>query len=128
MSSNEQSIPNNDFYRFYESYDDTFLIQFIALIVSELKVENYEDSKRKWTFSVMQKDNNTMNVEFISTCPEDELRLHRLYKSVGSIIYSNNAYIRHFDKTIVILNDSELMMLAMSPTYAQLKRFLKEYS
>ena len=126
MSANSEIIPDNDFYRFHESYDDRFLIQFIGLIISELKVENFEDCKRKWTFSVMQIDNNSMNVEFISTCPEDELRLHRLYKAVGSIIYANNAYIREFDRTIVILNDPELSMFAMHPTISQIKRFLKE--
>ena len=128
MSASQELSQDNDFYRLRGSYDDTFLIQFIALIVSELKVENFEDSKRKWTFSIMQIDNTIMNVEFISTCPEDELRLHRLFKSVGSIIYSNNAYVRDYDNTIVILNDKELMMFAMRPTVAQIKRFLKEYS
>ena len=128
MSVSQELIPDNDFYRLHGPYDDTFLIQFIALIVSELKVENFEDTKRKWTFSVMQEDNITMDVEFISTCPDDELRLHRLFKSVGSIIYTNNAYVRDFDKVIVILNDPELLMFAMRPTVAQIKRFLKEIS
>ena len=126
MSASQELIMDNDFYRLHGEYDEKFLIQFIGLIVSELKVENFEESKRKWTFSVMQIDNQSMNVEFVSTCPNDELRLHRLYKAVGSIIYSNNAYVREFDRTIVILNDPELLMFAMRPTIAQVKRFLKE--
>ena len=128
MSASQESIPDHDFYRLHEPYDQKFLVQFIALIVSELKVENFEDSKRKWTFSIMQVDNSLMDVEFVSTCPSDELRLHRLHKSVGSIIFSNNAYVRDFDKVLVILNDPELMMFAMRPTVAQIKRFLKECS
>ena len=127
MAATQESMPNDDFYRLHGSYDEMFLIQFIGLIISELKVENYEKDKRKWTFTIMQVDNNPMQVEFISTCADDELRLHRLFKAVGSIIYSNNAYVREFDRTIVILNDSELLMFAMRPTINQIKRFLKEY-
>ena len=126
MSSTQESSQNNDFYRFYESYDDTFLVQFIGLIISDLKVENFELNKRKWTFEIMQIDNNAMNVEFVSTCPADELRLHKLYKSIGSIIFCNNAYVRMEDKTIVIINDPELWLFAMCPTVAQIRRFLKD--
>ena len=128
MSATQKSIPDHDFYRIGEKFDEIFLIQFIGLIISELKVENYEENKRKWSFVIMQIDNSSMNVEFISTCPDDELRLHRLHKSIGSIIYANNAYVREFDKTIVILNDPEMMMFAMHPTINQIKRFLKEFS
>ena len=127
MATSQEIISNDDFYRLHGSYDEMYLIQFIGLIISELKVENYEDKKRKWSFTIMQLDNESMNVEFVSTCAEDELRLHRLFKAEGSIIYSNNAYVREFDRTIVILNDAELMMFAMRPTLAQIKRFLKEY-
>ena len=127
MATSQEMMPNDDFYRLHGSYNEMYLIQFIGLIISELKVENFEETKRKWTFTIMQVDNHSMNVEFVSTCPEDELRLHRLFKAEGSIIYSNNAYVREFDRTIVILNDAELMLFAMRPTVAQIKRFLKEY-
>ena len=128
MSASQEMKPDNDFYRLKGCYDDTFLIQFIGLIISEPEVRNFEDSKRKWSFSIMQIDNTSMNVEFVSTCPDDELRLHRLRKTIGSIIYANNAYVREFDHTIVILNDPELLMFAMHPTISQIKRFLKEFS
>ena len=127
MATSQEMMPNDDFYRLHGPYNEIYLIQFIGLIISELKVENFEETKRKWTFTIMQVDNHSMNVEFVSTCPEDELRLHRLFKAEGSIIYSNNAYVREFDRTIVILNDAELMLFAMRPTVAQIKRFLKEY-
>ena len=122
----QEREPNNDFYSLNESFDDQHFLQFIALIVSDFFVEAFEADKRLWTFHVMQRDNEIMKVEIVSTCPEDELRLHRLYKSVGSIIYSSNAYIRKYDNVIVIENDPELMMLAMHPTLNQLKRFVKE--
>ena len=127
ISQNSSQETDNDFYSLNESFDERFCLQFTALIVSELQVESFEGDKRLWSFDIMQKDNETMKVEFVSTCPEDELRLHRLPKSVGSIIYTNNAYIRQYDNVIVVINDAELMMLAMRPTLAQLKRFIKEF-
>ena len=123
----QESIPDNDFYSLNTKFDEKYFIQFIALIVSELYVESFEADKRLWTFHVMQRDNEIQKVEILCTCPEDELRLHRLFKSVGSIIYTNNAYIRAYDNVIVLHNDPDLMLLAMHPTLTQLKRFVKDF-
>ena len=126
MSETQDSEINNDFYRFGGPYDKQYLIQFIGLIVSDLTVERTQIDKRKWRFSVMQVDNTTMNVEYISANAQEELRLHKLEKAKGSIIFANNATITEFDNTLNIHYDSELIILAMHPTIQQIDRFLKD--
>ena len=100
MSGTQDSEINNDFYRLGGPYDNQYLIQFIGLIVSDLTVERTQIDKRKWRFSVMQVDNTTMNVEYISANAQEELRLHKLEKAKGSIIFANNATITEFDNTL----------------------------
>ena len=125
MTDSQESEYNNDFYQFHGSYDKEMYQQFIGLIVSDLQVKRVMLDKRKWTFTAMQSDNQLINVEYISSCPEDELRLHKLKKVRGSIIFSNNAFV--FNGTLEIVYDSDLILLAMAPTTTQLRRFLKDY-
>ena len=124
MSDSQETVYNDDFYQFHGPYDKTMYLQFIGVIVSDLHVSRVMLDKRKWQFTVMQSDNQIINVEFISSCAEDELRLHKLKKARGSIIYANNATV--FNKTVEIVFNSELLLFAMHPTVTQLKRFLKE--
>ena len=123
MSDSQETIYNDDFYRFHGSYDKKLFQQFIAVIVSDLHVERVMLDKQKWTFTAMQNDNQLTMVEFISSCPETELRLHKLQKVKGSIIFANNATV--FNGTVEIIHNSDLLFLAMTPTITQLKRFLK---
>ena len=125
MSDSQATVYNDDFYNFHGSYDKTMFLQFIGVIVSDLHVSRVMLDKRKWVFTVMQNENQLMNVEFISSCADDELRLHKLKKARGSIIYANNATV--FNNTVEIVHNSELLLFAMHPTKTQLQRFLKDW-
>ena len=116
---------DNEFYQLCTENDSKWYLQFIGLIVSNPKIIQNSDNTRTWSIDLMQNEINLMTIEYTSKNITEELRLNQLGCIEGSILYSNNAYYRDSDRKLVIAHDSELIMLAMSPTQIQMDRFLK---
>ena len=116
---------DNEFYQLCTENDSKWYLQFVALIVSNPKVVQNNDNTRTWSFELMRDEINMMTLEYTSKNITEELRLNHLGCIEGSILYSNNAYYRDSDRKLVVTYDSELIMLAMSPTQIQMDRFLK---
>ena len=124
MSSLSQDSVNNDFYQLFEPSDDQYALQFLGTIVSEIKVERFQSTKIKFSFLVMQSEHSAMDVFYVSSKPEEEIKFNNLRKVTGSVIYSNN--VRRDGDYLEIVYDNELILLIMNPTTIQLNRFLKE--
>ena len=124
MSNASQESTNDTFYQLFDEADETFFLQFMATIVSEIKVERLELTKLKYSFLVMQSDKSAMDVEYICSEPKQEIGLNNLPKITGSIIFSSNA-VKNGNK-LEIHYDTDLVLLIMHPTMVQLRRFLKE--
>ena len=72
----------------------------------------------------MQSGNAAMDVYYVSSKPEEELKFNNLSKVIGSVIFSSN--VLRVGDNLEIVYDSDLILLIMHPTKIQLERFLKE--
>ena len=113
------------FYRIGTEVDENDYLRVIGMIVSKVTYRKTINDEVECTFFILQDESHgCTKVTYISRSPKEELKLFRLYKVFGTLVYMTN--IVKLRDGFELDYDEEMAVIAFRPNVYQANKFLEE--
>ena len=100
-------------------------LNVMGMIVSELRFKRQLNGTCLWSFDIIQSESSgVIQVEYISSCVKEDLKLAQLLKMFGTLIFMNNCVRTPNGLSLEIWD--EMAIVAFRPNVYQVNQFLKE--
>ena len=110
--------------------DESILHNVIGMLTAapeiKTKLHGKDGIRRTFELNLMQEENQSVLIRYISDRPETELKLIKLFKSEGTLIVMNNCIITNIQPLqMEVTVDDDLCILACRPNEYQIDKFIK---